>query len=67
MARGHTLRESDNPRRRRHREHPDGSPGRRSTNDNEIGFRESVQYQQWRALLHEFYQPFPIGEHFAQI
>ena len=29
-----------------------------------IGFRESPRYQQWRALLHRFYAPFPTVEHF---
>ncbi len=29
-----------------------------------IGFRESPRYQQWRALLHHFYAPFPTVEHF---
>jgi len=30
-----------------------------------IGFRESPRYQEWRALLHHFYAPFPTVEHFA--
>jgi heme-degrading monooxygenase HmoA len=29
-----------------------------------IGFRQSDRYRQWRALLHEFYDPFPVIEHF---
>jgi len=29
-----------------------------------IGFRRSPQYQQWKALLHHFYDPFPVVEHF---
>jgi heme-degrading monooxygenase HmoA len=33
----------------------------------EIGFRGSPEYQQWRALLHEFYEPFPVVEHFNEI
>jgi heme-degrading monooxygenase HmoA len=28
------------------------------------GFRTSEAYQQWRALLHHFYDPFPVVEHF---
>lgn len=28
------------------------------------GFRESQDYQDWKALLHHFYDPFPIVEHF---
>lgn len=28
------------------------------------GFRKSAQYQQWRALLHHFYEPFPTVEYF---
>lgn len=31
--------------------------------DHTIGFRGSAQYQQWRALLHHFYDPFPTVEH----
>lgn len=33
--------------------------------DHEIGFRMSDGYQRWRALLHPFYDPFPVVEHFA--
>lgn len=32
--------------------------------DHEIGFRKSEEYQEWRALLHHFYEPFPIVEHY---
>ncbi len=32
-----------------------------------IGFRNSVEYQQWKDLLHHFYEPFPLVEHFEQI
>lgn len=28
------------------------------------GFRGSPGYQEWRALLHHFYDPFPTVEHF---
>jgi heme-degrading monooxygenase HmoA len=28
-------------------------------------FRKSNRYQQWRALLHHFYEPMPIVEHYA--
>ena len=31
------------------------------------GFRQSPQYQQWRALLHHFYDPFPQVEYFEEI
>ena len=33
----------------------------------EVGFRQSPQYQQWRALLHHFYEPFPAVEHFHEV
>jgi heme-degrading monooxygenase HmoA len=33
--------------------------------DHTIGFRQSERYQQWRALLHHFYDPFPKVEHFG--
>jgi heme-degrading monooxygenase HmoA len=32
-----------------------------------IGFRGSSQYQQWRALLHHFYDPFPTVEHYRLV
>ena len=35
--------------------------------DHTIGFRGSPAYQEWRRLLHHFYDPFPTVEHFAQV
>jgi heme-degrading monooxygenase HmoA len=35
--------------------------------DHTVGFRGSAAYQEWRKLLHHFYDPFPRVEHFAQI
>jgi heme-degrading monooxygenase HmoA len=35
--------------------------------DHTIGFRGSSQYQEWRKLLHHFYDPFPTVEHFELI
>jgi len=32
-----------------------------------VGFRESAEYEQWRALLHSFYDPFPVVEHFTTV
>lgn len=32
-----------------------------------VGFRKSAEYQQWKKLLHHFYDPFPIVEHFHQV
>jgi heme-degrading monooxygenase HmoA len=32
-----------------------------------IGFRESPEYQKWRALLHHFYDPFPMVEHYEMV
>lgn len=32
--------------------------------DHTVGFRQSEQYQQWRSLLHHFYDPFPTVEHY---
>lgn len=34
--------------------------------DHNVGFRESVGYQQWRDLLHHFYVPFPIVEYYKE-
>lgn len=33
----------------------------------EVGFRQSPQYQEWKRLLHHFYDPFPVVEHYVQI
>ena len=35
--------------------------------DHTVGFRGSADYQQWRALLHDFYEPFPVVEHFDPV
>ncbi|GAA0134328.1 antibiotic biosynthesis monooxygenase [Paenibacillus sp. FSL W8-0186] len=39
----------------------------RSITDHEVGFRKSEQYQEWKALLHHFYDPFPVVQHYVQI
>lgn len=31
------------------------------------GFRGSEQYQEWRKLLHHFYDPFPTVEHYEVV
>lgn len=31
----------------------------------EDGFRKSQDYRRWRALLHGFYEPFPLVEHYG--
>ncbi|MEH6681359.1 MAG: antibiotic biosynthesis monooxygenase [Sediminicola sp.] len=36
-----------------------------SLEDHEIGFRKSVGYQDWKKLLHHFYEPFPIVLHYT--
>jgi len=33
----------------------------------EEGFRKSPQYQEWRKLLHHFYDPFPTVLHYDQV
>jgi heme-degrading monooxygenase HmoA len=33
--------------------------------DHTIGFRQSAKYQDWRSLLHHFYDPFPTVEHYT--
>ena len=35
--------------------------------DHEQGFRQSAQYQEWKALLHHFYDPFPTVEHYQNV
>ncbi len=35
--------------------------------DHTIGFRNSPQYQEWKRLLHHFYDPFPTVEHYQLV
>src|SRR5262245_52053644 len=35
-----------------------------SVESHQIGFRQSPQYQTWKRLLHHFYDPFPVVEHY---
>ena len=35
--------------------------------DHTEGFRGSEQYQEWRSLLHHFYDPFPVVEHYQSV
>lgn len=35
--------------------------------DHTVGFRESKEYQEWRLLLHHFYDPFPEVEHYESV
>jgi len=39
----------------------------RRLEDHTIGFRQSRQYQDWKRLLHHFYDPFPMVEHFEGV
>lgn len=32
--------------------------------DHTEGFRKSEEYQEWKKLLHHFYDPFPTVEHY---
>ncbi len=31
------------------------------------GFRGSADYERWKELLHHFYDPFPVVEHFTTV
>lgn len=36
--------------------------------DHTVGFRQSPKYQEWRSLLHHFYdEPFPTVEHYEVV
>jgi len=35
--------------------------------DHVEGFRESPEYQQWKKLLHHYYEPFPNVEHYEYV
>src|SRR5580704_146419 len=38
----------------------------RTVEDHTQGFRQSSRYQEWRKLLHPFYDPFPTVEHYGE-
>jgi heme-degrading monooxygenase HmoA len=33
----------------------------------EVGFRQSAQYQEWKRLLHRFYDPVPTVSHYEAV
>jgi heme-degrading monooxygenase HmoA len=35
--------------------------------DHTEGFRKSEAYKEWKKLLHHFYNPFPVVEHYKRI
>jgi heme-degrading monooxygenase HmoA len=39
----------------------------RSLADHTEGFRGSGRYEEWRRLLHHFYDPFPTVEHYEMV
>jgi heme-degrading monooxygenase HmoA len=38
-----------------------------SLEDHTIGFRGSKEYQEWKTLLHHYYDPFPTVEHYQSV
>ena len=38
----------------------------RSVADHDPGFRGSDRYPRWKALLHHFYDPFPVVQHYGE-
>ena len=34
--------------------------------DHTVGFRQSDRYRKWREILHPFYDPFPVVEHYEE-
>lgn len=38
-----------------------------SVEAHEVGFRKSPEYQEWRRLLHHFYEPFPVVLHYEAV
>jgi len=39
----------------------------RTLEDHTEGFRKSAPYQEWKRLLHHFYDPFPNVEHYEEL
>ncbi len=35
--------------------------------DHTVGFRQSEAYGKWRDLLHHYYEPFPVVEHYERV
>lgn len=35
--------------------------------DHTIGFRQSEAYIEWKRLLHHYYDPFPVVEHYKRV
>lgn len=35
--------------------------------DHTVGFRESEAYLEWKRLLHHYYNPFPVVEHYEMV
>jgi heme-degrading monooxygenase HmoA len=35
--------------------------------DHTIGFRESDAYLEWKKMLHHYYNPFPVVEHYEMV
>ena len=38
-----------------------------SLDAHQIGFRQSPEYQEWKRLLHHFYEPFPTVSHYHRV
>lgn len=38
----------------------------RTLEDHTKGFRGSARYGEWKRLLHHFYEPFPLVEHYGE-
>jgi heme-degrading monooxygenase HmoA len=38
-----------------------------SVEAHEVGFRGSPGYQEWKRMLHHFYDPFPVVEHYSRV
>ena len=35
--------------------------------DHTVGFRQSAVYEPWKSLLHHYYHPFPVVEHYQVV
>lgn len=38
-----------------------------SVDAHEVGFRGSPEYQEWKRMLHHFYDPFAVVEHYSEV
>lgn len=39
----------------------------KTLDDHTVGFRQSPEYLEWKKMLHHYYDPFPVVEHYQTV